>query len=77
MNAMCPDIPRGNTANHVDVEIYYCNGGANQQWTYEPTTGYPRVQHSGMCLTITSFNYKSKTTQDACGQNYQHWDVNF
>ncbi|GLZ36723.1 RICIN domain-containing protein [Actinokineospora sp. NBRC 105648] len=124
--AMCLDIPRGTTDNHVAVQIYYCNGGTNQQWIYrpssvpgygqlvnvasgscadvprndlndfapveqyvcgpssanqmwsfDPASGQLRALHSGKCLTISSYAYKSKTFQYTCGIAYsQRWQLN-
>jgi hypothetical protein len=36
---LCVDVPGANTANGTPLQLYPCNGGANQQWTYDRTTG--------------------------------------
>jgi len=41
-SGMCLDVSQGTMANGTAVDQWYCNGGANQQWSYDDTTGLIR-----------------------------------
>src|SRR5206468_430357 len=47
----CLDAPGGATANGTIVEIWTCNGGANQQFSYQ-SDGTIRGSQSGKCVTV-------------------------
>ncbi|NXY96974.1 ricin-type beta-trefoil lectin domain protein [Streptomyces sp. BR123] len=36
----CVDVPGGDTTDGTDLLVYTCNGGTNQQWTFDSTTTY-------------------------------------
>ncbi|MFD7099494.1 polymorphic toxin-type HINT domain-containing protein, partial [Streptomyces xanthophaeus] len=38
--SQCVDIPGGNATDGTDLLSYACNGGANQQWSFDNTTTY-------------------------------------
>jgi hypothetical protein len=46
---LCVDVPGANTANGTPLQLYPCHGGANQQWTYDRTTGQIR-NGIGTCM---------------------------
>lgn len=54
----CVDVPGNSPAAGAIVEMWGCNGGPSQVWTFE-TDG--TVQHDGMCLDI----YENKTANGA------------
>ncbi|WP_433041010.1 glycoside hydrolase family 27 protein [Dactylosporangium sp. CS-033363] len=72
----CLDDPNGSTTNGVQLVIWDCNGGANQQWTY---TGSKQFQVLGKCLDAYN-NQTSPGTKveiwDCNGQTNQQWNVN-
>jgi len=48
---LCMDIDRANTANGSNVGQWTCNGGANQLWSYDATSGLIRsMQDPHYCL---------------------------
>jgi hypothetical protein len=78
---MCLDDPNGTSANHEQMQIYYCNGGTNQQWTFVPgsTPGYGELVNgaSGLCLDVTAASQSDGTNiqQYRCGTgNNQQWN---
>jgi hypothetical protein len=79
-SGMCLDDPGGSTANHEQMQIYYCNGGTNQQWTFVPgaTPGYGELVNgaSGKCLDVTAASTDDGIViqQYGCGTgNNQQW----
>ena len=48
----CLDVPGGATTNGTQLEIWDCNGGANQQWTLN-SDGTVVGRESGLCLDVT------------------------
>jgi len=48
----CLDDPANNTTNGIQVQIWDCNGGANQQWLVNGDGTITGV-HSGLCLDVT------------------------
>ena len=47
----CVDVPNGSTTPGTQVQIYNCNGGLAQQWTYDPTSKeLMYVKSPSMCL---------------------------
>jgi len=49
---MCLDITDQNKNQCAAVEVYPCNEGANQQWTY--SQGLIITQLDGLCLTAAA-----------------------
>ncbi|CAL79964.1 conserved hypothetical protein; putative signal peptide; Ricin-type beta-trefoil lectin domain [Bradyrhizobium sp. ORS 278] len=50
-SALCMDINGGTAANGTAVIQWYCNGGANQTWSYDETSGMIRsMQDPHYCL---------------------------
>ncbi|HEY2672248.1 MAG TPA: RICIN domain-containing protein [Rugosimonospora sp.] len=73
----CLDAYNNQTANGTKVEIWDCNGGANQQWTLTPS-GQLQV-YGTKCLDA----YNNQTTNgtivelwDCNGQTNQQWRMN-
>jgi lysophospholipase L1-like esterase len=60
----CLDDPGGSTTNGLQLQIWDCGGGANQQWTY---TGGNQLQVLGKCLDA----YANQTT---AGTKVEIWD---
>ncbi|MFP2910061.1 RICIN domain-containing protein [Pyxidicoccus sp. 3LFB2] len=53
----CLDVPAGSRDNKVEVQLYSCNGGDNQQWAFIQTDSYYgwgmiRNLYSGKCLDV-------------------------
>jgi poly(hydroxyalkanoate) depolymerase family esterase len=65
-SAKCVDDSGLSTANGNKIQLWDCNGGANQSWTVEPD-GTLRVY--GKCMDITGANYSN-------GTNIDLWDCN-
>ncbi|WP_433605530.1 glycoside hydrolase family 27 protein [Dactylosporangium sp. CA-139114] len=72
----CLDDPNGSTTNGVQLVIWDCNGGTNQQWTF---TASKQLQVLGKCLDAYN-NQTSPGTKveiwDCNGQTNQQWNVN-
>ncbi|WP_328756350.1 glycoside hydrolase family 27 protein [Streptomyces sp. NBC_00271] len=76
----CLDVPNSSTTAGTQVEIWSCNGGANQTWTH--STSDQLTVYSGssqMCLDA----YNNQTTAGTkvvvwpCnGQSNQQWELN-
>jgi hypothetical protein len=52
----CLDVPEWSLNDGMPVVQWACNGGVNQTWSLEPTSGgYSRLvaQHSGKCLDVS------------------------
>jgi glucose/arabinose dehydrogenase len=74
----CLDVVGNATAPKTRVNIYDCNGQANQAWTFTPA-GELRVYDGAMCLDVAG----ASTTAPADAQIYtcngggnQHWRIN-
>jgi alpha-galactosidase len=72
----CLDAYNNETTNGTKIEIYTCNGGANQFWTQTPAG---QLQAMGKCLDA----YNNETTTgtivelwDCNGQANQQWTFN-
>ena len=48
----CVDVPNSSTANGTQVQLWDCNGQANQQWNLNADGTIGGVQ-SGLCLDVT------------------------
>ncbi|MCC8249291.1 RICIN domain-containing protein [Saccharothrix luteola] len=72
---MCLDVPGGSLDNKKPVQTYHCNGGANQQWEYLPSTtpGYGQFRNvaSQKCLDVRG----ASTDPGATIQQYICMDV--
>lgn len=82
VNGMCLDNPGGSTTNYKTMQIYYCNGGLNQQWNYRPgpTGGYGMLENaaSGKCLNVhgNSMSVGGVVNQAVCtALPNQQWSV--
>jgi hypothetical protein len=63
----CLDVPNLSTANGTFLDIWDCNGGANQQWTYLPN-GELQV-YGDKCLDVPG-------NATAPGSQVEIWDCN-
>jgi hypothetical protein len=57
-SSQCIDDNGQSTANGSKIQLWTCNGGANQQWTVESDG---TLQVYGKCLDITGANYTNGT----------------
>ncbi|MEV4344529.1 PHB depolymerase family esterase [Actinoplanes sp. NPDC049596] len=71
----CIDVPNAARTNGTRVQLYDCNGQANQQWTY---TASKQLQvYGSMCLDAAGSSNASAVQIYACnGQSNQQWNVN-
>ncbi len=77
----CLDIPAGERDNKVQVQIYDCNGGDNQQWAFIPVdvqNGWGMIKnlYSGKCLDVraASMSTGANVQQYTCqGTDNQLW----
>ena len=72
----CLDITGASTANGTLVELWTCNGGANQQWL--PVNGMLVNPVSGKCLDDPGSNTANGTQLDIwdCnGGSNQQWAI--
>jgi hypothetical protein len=65
-SAKCVDDNAQSSANGTKVQLWDCNGGANQQWT---VASNGTLQVYGKCMDITGANYNN-------GTNIELWDCN-
>ncbi len=65
-SAKCVDDNGMSTANGTKIQLWDCNGGANQQWT---VASDGTLQVYGKCMDITGANY-------ANGTGIELWDCN-
>jgi hypothetical protein len=65
-SSKCADDNGLSTANGTKIQIWDCNGGANQQWTLASDG---TLQVYGKCMDITGANYNN-------GTNIELWDCN-
>jgi hypothetical protein len=73
----CLDVPGSTTANATQTDIYDCNGGANQQWTY--TASQQLVGIGGKCLDVNSQSTVAGARvdiYDCNGGANQRWNLN-
>jgi poly(hydroxyalkanoate) depolymerase family esterase len=71
----CIDVPNASRTNGTRVQLYDCNGQANQQWTY--TTSKQLQAYGSMCLDAAGSGNGSAVQIYACnGQSNQQWNVN-
>ncbi|WP_330285655.1 ricin-type beta-trefoil lectin domain protein [Streptomyces sp. NBC_00576] len=72
----CLDINNSTTANGTQVQLWDCNGGSNQRWTY--TAGKQLVVYGNKCLGVgqTAGNGTPVAIWDCNGQADQQWNMN-
>ncbi|HEV2646201.1 MAG TPA: ricin-type beta-trefoil lectin domain protein [Acidobacteriaceae bacterium] len=63
---LCLDVVGGGTGNGSLVDLYTCNGGANQQWTVQ-SNGTLKNPTSGRCLDDPGGNTSSQLDIWDCG----------
>jgi hypothetical protein len=73
----CLDIYDNTIGNGTQAELWDCNGGQNQQWTY--TSRKELVVYGNKCLdayNLGTTNGTKVVIWDCNGQNNQKWNVN-
>ncbi|MEU9796352.1 ricin-type beta-trefoil lectin domain protein [Streptomyces sparsogenes] len=72
----CLDINNSTTANGTQAQLWDCNGGSNQRWTY--TAGKQMVVYGNKCLGAgqAAGNGTPAAIWDCNGQADQQWNVN-
>lgn len=73
----CADIYNNTITNGTQAELWDCNGGANQAWTY--TARKELVVYGDKCLdayNLGTTNGTKVVIWDCNGQNNQQWNVN-
>ncbi|GGZ17490.1 hypothetical protein GCM10010300_71700 [Streptomyces olivaceoviridis] len=72
----CLDINNSTTANGTQAQLWDCNGGSNQRWTY--TSGKQLVVYGNKCLGAgqTAANGTPAAIWDCNGQTDQQWNIN-
>ncbi|MFI6332842.1 arabinofuranosidase catalytic domain-containing protein [Micromonospora chersina] len=73
----CLDVPNATTANNTQVQLWDCNGQANQLWTY--TSGKQLQVYGSKCLDASGQGTANGTQViiwDCNGQTNQQWNVN-
>jgi hypothetical protein len=75
-SGLCLEVLSQGTANGSAVDVYTCNGGSNQKWTYTNNTLVGT--QSGKCITIPGSNTANGTNLDieTCGTgSNQKWNL--
>ncbi|ETK36909.1 ricin-type beta-trefoil lectin domain protein [Microbispora sp. ATCC PTA-5024] len=73
----CLDVPNASTTNGLQLQLWDCNGGANQQWTY--TSSKQLQVYGSKCLDANGQGTANGTQViiwDCNGQANQQWNVN-
>ncbi|MFD9429367.1 RICIN domain-containing protein [Streptomyces sp. NPDC060002] len=73
----CLDLYNSTVANGTQAELWDCNGGSNQAWTY--TSRKELVVYGNKCLdayNLGTTNGTKVVIWDCNGQNNQKWNVN-
>ncbi|MFI6934104.1 ricin-type beta-trefoil lectin domain protein [Streptomyces sp. NPDC050287] len=72
----CLDINNSTTANGTQAQLWDCNGGSNQRWTY--TAGKQLVVYGNKCLGVGqgAGNGSPAAIWDCSGQADQQWNIN-
>ncbi|MFE7854226.1 ricin-type beta-trefoil lectin domain protein [Streptomyces sp. NPDC057403] len=72
----CLDINNSTTANGTQAQLWDCNGGSNQRWTY--TAGKQLVVYGTKCLGVgqSPGSGTPAAIWDCTGQADQQWNVN-
>jgi hypothetical protein len=71
----CLDVPGGNPGDGVKIQLFTCNGGANQQWLIQPVgSGAYRLVSlsSGKCLEVANASSSNNVDiqQSTCRMYY-------
>ena len=73
----CVDVPGASTTSGTQVELWDCNGGSNQHWTY--TSGKELRVYGNKCLDASGGGTSDGTQTiiwDCSGSANQQWNVN-
>ncbi|MFF4397109.1 ricin-type beta-trefoil lectin domain protein [Streptomyces sp. NPDC001480] len=72
----CLDISNSTTANGTQAQLWDCNGGSNQRWSY--SAGKQLVVYGNKCLGVgqSAGNGTPAAIWDCSGQADQQWNVN-
>ncbi|WP_329274474.1 ricin-type beta-trefoil lectin domain protein [Streptomyces sp. NBC_01451] len=73
----CLDVPGGKTESGTELTLWDCNGGSNQQWSYDTVTRALGV-YGSKCLDSESdsaVNGVPVVIRDCTGGATQQWDV--
>ncbi len=73
----CLDVPNATTTNGTQVELWDCNGGSNQRFTY--TSSKQLMVYGNKCLDASGQGTSDGTAViiwDCNGQANQQWNVN-
>ncbi|WP_416981960.1 ricin-type beta-trefoil lectin domain protein [Streptomyces sp. T028] len=76
-SSRCLDVYNNTITNGTQAEIWDCNGGQNQSWTY--TSRKELVVYGNKCLdayNLGTTNGTKVVIWDCNGQNNQKWNVN-
>ncbi|MCT9077997.1 ricin-type beta-trefoil lectin domain protein [Streptomyces fulvoviolaceus] len=76
-SSRCLDVYNNTITNGTQAELWDCNGGQNQQWTY--TSRKELVVYGNKCLdayNLGTTNGTKVVIWDCNGQNNQKWNVN-
>jgi alpha-galactosidase len=75
--AKCLDVPNSTQSNGTHLDIWTCNGGANQQWAVSPNGTITGTQ-SGLCPDVTGASTANGALIElwTCnGQSNQQWTL--
>lgn len=73
----CLDVPGGKTESGTKLTLWDCNGGSNQQWSYDTATKALGV-YGNKCLdsdSVSTVNGTPVLIRDCTGGATQQWDV--
>jgi hypothetical protein len=73
----CIEIGNSSTTNGTQAQLWDCNGGANQRWTY--ASGRQLVLYGNKCLDASGQGTGNGTPAviwDCNGQTNQQWNIN-
>ncbi|GAA1786609.1 RICIN domain-containing protein [Luedemannella flava] len=73
----CIDVPNTSTSNGTQVQLWDCQGGTNQRWTY--TANRQLMVYGNKCLDANGRGTSNGTAViiwDCNGQNNQQWILN-
>jgi poly(3-hydroxybutyrate) depolymerase len=73
----CLDVPGAGTANGAQAQLWDCNGGSNQRWTYTATRQL--MIYGNKCLDASGQGTSNGTPAvlwDCNGQPNQQWNLN-
>jgi beta-galactosidase len=74
----CLDINGQSTANGTQAQLWDCNGGTNQSWTFDSSTTRYLVVYGNKCLQASGGGTATGTAVvigDCTGQAFQQWNV--